>query len=358
MSTESNSPIKGRGSASQPDARYLSQTRESIEDGWEKQLEESKLTTSVLPEKAKSIIARNQSPDIPFSQSINPYRGCEHGCIYCYARPAHAYMDLSPGLDFESKLFYKLDAVQLLEKEIAAKNYQCSPIALGSNTDPYQPIERQYQVTRQIIELLKKYKHPLTIVTKSSLVERDIELLADMAQKNLVRVFISITTLDNSLMQKMEPRASSPARRLKTLHRLHEAGISTGVMFAPVIPFINDKEMETILEQAAAAEVKTASYVLLRLPHEIKTLFREWLEIHYPLKAAHVMSLIQQTRGGKDYDASFEQRLIGTGQYAHIIKKRFVTACKRYKINNSEQVKLDCSQFQQPVLRGQQIDLF
>ena len=358
MSSNDNSPIKGRGSASKPDARYLSQTRESIEDGWDNQLEETKLVTSVLPEKAKSIISRNQSPDIPFTQSINPYRGCEHGCIYCYARPAHAYMDLSPGLDFESKLFYKEDAVKLLEKELAAKNYECSPIALGSNTDPYQPIERQYEITRQIIELLNQYQHPLTIVTKSSLVERDIDLLAEMSRNNLLKVFISVTTLNNDLMKNMEPRASAPVRRLQTLHKLHDAGIPTGIMFAPVIPFINDSEMETILERAAEAGVETAGYVLLRLPHEIKTLFREWLEHHYPLKAAHVMSLVQQSRGGKDYDSDFNQRLSGTGQFADMIKKRFANACKRLHINEGEQHHLDSTLFQRPVLQGQQFGLF
>ncbi len=355
---EQKQRIKGRGTASKPVARYLSEQRESFDDGWEREETETKLLTTILPEKAKSIISRNQSPDIPFSQSINPYRGCEHGCVYCYARPAHAYMDLSPGLDFESKLFYKADAVELLEKELSGKNYECSPIVLGSNTDPYQPIEREYEVTRNIIKLLMKYNHPLTIITKSSLIERDTDLLAVMAEKNLVKVYLSITTLDNSLMQKMEPRSTAPIRRLKTIHRLHEAGIRTGMMFAPVIPFINDSEMEAILERGAASGIESSSYVLLRLPYEIKELFREWLELHYPLKASHVMSLIQQSRGGKDYDSEFSQRLFGTGQFAEIIRSRFSKICQKLNLNMGEKDELNCTDFIKPVRTGQQHALF
>ena len=350
--------IKGRGSSSKPDARYLNYTRHFVDDGWEHTLEENKPVTSVTVERPKTIISRNKSPDIPFDQSINPYRGCEHGCIYCYARPTHAYVDLSPGIDFETKLFAKPDAAALLEKELAVASYTCSPMALGTNTDPYQPIEREYQITRQIIEVLSERQHPLTIVTKSSLVERDIDLLAPMAEKNLVKVFLSITTLDNQLVQKMEPRATGPRRRLQTLTNLHQAGIPTGMMFAPVIPVINDSEMETILEQAAATGISSAGYVLLRLPHEIKELFKEWLEIHYPLKTSHVMNMITDSRGGKQNDPEFHSRLTGTGVYAEMIRKRFNKACKQLNINTGENTSLDTTQFVKPVLQGQQYSLF
>lgn len=358
MSSGNNTSRKGRGSWSKPDARYLSTTRHDVDDGWPSDNEENKPITTVTIEKSKTIIARNKSPDIPFEQSINPYRGCEHGCIYCYARPTHAYFDLSPGLDFETKLFAKPDAVKLLEKELAAPAYQCSPIALGTNTDPYQPIERDYKITRQIIELLGKQQHPLTIVTKSSLVERDIDLLAAMAEQNLVQVFISITTLDNDLMRKMEPRATAPQRRLQTLARLTEAGIPTGMMFAPVIPVINDSEMETILEKAARAGAINAGYVLIRLPHEIKDLFKEWLDIHYPLKTSHVMNMIKDIRSGKQNDPEFHSRITGKGIYAELIKNRFRKACKQFGLNTKENVVLDTESFIKPVLSGQQHTLF
>ena len=350
--------IKGRGSASRPDARYLSTTRHDVDDGWRVDKEENKPLTTVLTEKAKTIISRNNSPDIPFIQSINPYRGCEHGCIYCYARPTHAYFDLSPGIEFETRLFAKPDAAALLEKELAASNYQCSPIALGTNTEPYQPIERDYKITRQIIELLKEYQHPVTIVTKSSLVERDIDLLAPMAEQNLVQVFMSITTLSNELMRKMEPRATAPNSRLASLKRLKQAGIPAGVMLAPVIPVINDNEVETILEQAASAGATTAGYVLVRLPHEIKTLFEEWLDIHYPLKASHVMNRIMDIRGGKKNDPHFHSRITGQGVYAELIKNRFNKACKQYGLNHEENIRLDTHRFIKPVLSGQQYTLF
>lgn len=350
--------IKGRGSSSKPDARYLSHTRHQIDDGWENEQEENKPVTTVTIEKPKTIITKNKSPDIPFDQSINAYRGCEHGCIYCYARPTHAYYDLSPGLDFETKLFAKPNAAELLEKELTRPAYKCSPIALGTNTDPYQPIERQYQITREIIEVLNKYQHPLTIVTKSSLVERDIDLLAPMAEKNLVQVFVSITTLDHQLMQKMEPRATAPKRRLQILSNLTKAGIPTGVMFAPVIPVLNDSEMETILKHAAEAGCINAGYVVLRLPHEIKDLFKGWLDTHYPLKTSHVMNMITDIRAGKQNDPNFHSRLTGTGVYADLIKKRFVKACKQLGLNMGENVLLDINQFIKPVLHGQQHSLF
>jgi DNA repair photolyase len=350
--------IKGRGSSSKPDARYLKYTRHQIDDGWEHEKEENKPVTTVTIEKPKTIIAKNKSPDIPFDQSINAYRGCEHGCIYCYARPTHAYYDLSPGLDFETKLFAKPNAAELLEKELAAPGYKCSTIALGTNTDPYQPIERQYQITREIIAVLNKYHHPLTIVTKSSLVERDIDLLAPMAEKKLVQLFVSITTLDHQLMQKMEPRTTAPKRRLQILSNLISAGIPTGVIFAPVIPVINDSEMETILKYAAEAGSNTASFVMLRLPHEIKDLFKDWLDTHYPLKTSHVMNMITDIRAGKKNDPNFHSRLTGTGVYADLIQKRFVKTCKQLGLNVGENVSLDTSQFIKPVLQGQQHSLF
>ncbi len=350
--------VKGRGSASKPDARFLSHTRHEIDDGWNSVEEEIKPVTTVTIERPKSIISRNKSPDLPFEQSINAYRGCEHGCIYCYARPSHAYLDLSPGLDFETKLFAKPDAAELLKKELSVANYKCSPIALGTNTDPYQPIEREYQITREIIEVLKEHDHPLTIVTKSHLVERDIDLLAAMAEKNLAQVFISITTLDHQLMQKMEPRATAPKRRLKVISNLTEAGIPTGMICAPIIPIINDSELETILEKSAEAGANTAAYMLIRLPYEIKDLFKGWLESHYPLKTSHVMNMITDIRAGKQNDPEFHTRMTGTGVYADLIKKRFFNACKKYNLNVGENVSLDTTQFVKPVLSGQQHSLF
>jgi DNA repair photolyase len=350
--------VKGRGSASKPDARYLSYTRHEIDDGWNSVEEEVKPVTTVTIERPKSIISRNKSPDLPFEQSINAYRGCEHGCIYCYARPSHAYQDLSPGLDFETKLFAKPDAAELLKKELSAASYKCSPIALGTNTDPYQPIEREYKITREIIEVLKEQDHPLTIVTKSHLVERDIDLLAPMAEKKLVQVFISITTLDHRLMKRMEPRATAPIRRLKVISNLIKAGIPAGIICAPIIPVINDSELEMIFEKSAAAGANTAAYMLIRLPYEIKDLFKEWLESHYPLKTSHVMNMITDIRAGKQNDPEFHTRMTGTGVYADLIKKRFLNACKKYNLNAEENISLDTTQFVKPVLSGQQHSLF
>lgn len=350
--------LKGRGSASKPDARYLSHTRHEIDDGWNTVEEKIKPVTTVTIERPKSIISKNKSPDLPFEQSINAYRGCEHGCIYCYARPTHAYQDLSPGLDFETKLFAKPGAAELLKKELSSKNYKCSPIALGTNTDPYQPIERDYQITREIIEVLKEQNHPLTIVTKSHLVERDIDLLAPMAEKNLVHVFISVTTLEHELMQKMEPRATAPKRRLKIISNLTEAGIPTGIICAPIIPIINDSELETILEKSAESGAKIAAYMIVRLPHEIKNLFEEWLDTHYPLKTSHVMNMISDIRSGKKNDSEFYTRMSGTGVYADLIKNRFIKACKKNNLKVGEKVSFDMTQFVKPVLSGQQHTLF
>ena len=349
--------IKGRGTSSTVDPRYLVFTKIGIDDGWFNRDDENRIPTTVTIEKPKSIIARNQSPDIPFDVSINPYRGCEHGCIYCYARPTHAYMDLSPGIDFETKLFAKPDAATLLQTELRKKNYRCSPMALGTNTDPYQPVEREYKITRSIIEVLSEYRHPLMIVTKSWLVERDIDLLAPMAEENLVQVFLSVTTLDVELARKMEPRTTAPARRIQTINRLVEAGIPTGVMFAPVIPVLNDHEMETVLEQAAIAGAESAGYVMIRLPHEIKILFSEWLSLHFPLKAQHVVNRIKDIRGGKDNDPRFKSRMRGEGIFSDLISKRFHQACNRFGLNK-DKVKLDTRQFTPPSKQNTQLQLF
>jgi DNA repair photolyase len=353
-----NKNPKGRGTGSKIDARYLSHTRHEVDDGWDSVEEDVKPLTTVAIEKPKSIITKNKSPDLPFEQSINAYRGCEHGCIYCYARPSHAYQDLSPGIDFETRLFAKPNAAELLKKELSSSRYQCSPMALGTNTDPYQPIEREYKITREIIEVLKEHNHPLTIVTKSHLVERDIDLLAPMAEKKLIQVFISITTLDHQLMQNMEPRATAPLRRLNIIKNLTDAGIPTGMICAPVIPIINDSELETILEKAAGSGANTAAYMLIRLPHEIKGLFKEWLDTHYPLKTSHVMNMIKDIRAGKENDSEFHTRMSGTGVYAELIKKRFLKACKKNNLNVGEKVYLDTTQFIKPILSGQQQSLF
>lgn len=349
--------IRGRGTASKTDPRYLDRQYEPFDDGWDGDEEEAPVRTTVTVEKPRTVISRNQSPDVPFDQSLNPYRGCEHGCVYCYARPTHAYLDLSPGLDFETKLFVKPEAPQLLKKELAKTSYRCAPLALGSNTDPYQPIEREWRVTRGIIEVLQETQHPLTIVTKSALVERDIDLLAPMAERNLVQVYVSVTSLDQGLTKRLEPRSAAPARRSQTLAELHSAGIPVGVLFAPVIPFLNDSEMESVLEKAAAAGVESAGYVMLRLPHEVKDLFRDWLEQHEPGKADHVMSVVNDLRGGKDNDPRFHSRMRGSGNYAELIRQRFEKACRRLGMNRKRRV-LDTSLFTPPQPPSPQQDMF
>ncbi|WP_444944685.1 PA0069 family radical SAM protein [Microbulbifer sp. ZKSA006] len=349
---------KGRGTANNLAGRFaeLSSSRES--DGWQTEPDEPvRLITSATPEKAKSIIATNQSPDIPFSQSINPYRGCEHGCIYCYARPAHAYMDLSPGLDFETKLFYKPNAAELLEKTLRKKNYQCSPIALGANTDPYQPLEREKGITQSLLQVMQAFRQPVTIITKSQLILRDLPLLAEMAQENLAQVAISVTTLDNTLKRKLEPRTAGPSARLRTIEQLSAAGIPTAVLAAPMIPALNDSELEAILCAAHKAGAVRAAYILLRLPHEVAPLFREWLALHYPEKAKHVMSLVQQSRAGKDYQSDFSQRRTGTGVFAQLLQRRFQVAIKKLGLDH-RRLDLDCSQFKPPAPPNAQQDLF
>lgn len=349
--------LKGRGTGSKVDPRYLAHTREAVDDGWYREAEPGRIATTVKVEHPRTIISRNRSPDVPFEVSVNPYRGCEHGCVYCFARPTHAYLDLSPGIDFESRLFAKPDAPELLRRELGKPGYRCTPLAMGTNTDPYQPIERRWEITRRVLEVLSEARHPVSIVTKASLVERDIDLLAPMAERGLVQVFLSVTSLDNDLARRMEPRAAAPARRLETLTRLHGAGIPVGVMFAPVIPFINDADMEAVLEKAMAAGAESAGYVILRLPHEIKQLFRDWLKVHAPDRETHVMNVISDLRGGRENDPRFHSRMRGTGQYADLIRQRFQRACRRLDLNRKQR-KLDVSRFRPPGIEGVQQSLF
>jgi DNA repair photolyase len=320
---------RGRGAASNPTGRFEPAKREEFDDGWESADAIEPLKTEVTIERPRTIITRNQSPDISFDRSINPYRGCEHGCVYCYARPTHAYLGLSPGLDFESKLFVKEGAAALLEKELAAPKYSARVIALGANTDPYQPIERQYRVTRSVLEVLARTRHPVGIVTKSNLILRDLDILAPMAEQGLVKVFISVTTLDREVARKMEPRAPTPARRLEAIERLAAAGVPVGVLAAPVIPAVNDAEIETILTRAHAAGAREAGYVTLRLPLELREIFREWLSINFPDKLKHTLSLVQSMQGGKDYDSQWGRRMAGSGPYAWMIGRRFEIAARR-----------------------------
>ncbi len=295
--------------------------------------ERDHIETVVSPDASRSILARNDSPDVPFSVSINPYRGCEHGCVYCFARPTHAYLGLSPGLDFETRIFSKPRAAELLRKEFLASRYQCEPIALGANTDPYQPVERELGITRSILEVFEEHAHPVSIVTKSNLVLRDIDLLASMARRKLTNVCVSLTTLQPELARRMEPRASTPEKRLETIARLHAAGIPVGVLASPMIPALNDAELESILKEAASAGASSASYILLRLPHELKDIFREWLETYYPTKATHVLNLVRDTRGGALYRPRFGERMKGTGPYAELLEQRFRTAARKYGLD-------------------------
>jgi len=356
--TQQITAVRGRGARSNASGRFESQAREAFDDGWTPDdVEPVQLTTTVTPEKAKTIITHNDSPDVGFSASINPYRGCEHGCIYCYARPAHAYMGLSPGLDFESKLFFKPGAGELLERELSKPRYVPEVIHIGGNTDPYQPQERRLRVTRQVIEVLARFNHPFSIITKSALILRDLDLIAPMAEKNLVRVAVSITTLDRKLARSMEPRAATPEKRIATVKALAEAGVPTSVMFAPAIPGLNDHEMEAVLERSAAAGARGAGFVTLRLPMEIAELFQEWLATDHPDRASRVMSLVRQMRGGKTYDSRWGQRMRGEGPLAALMSRRFATAKVRYGI--SEKLPpMDLTQFRIPLKTGGQMDLF
>ncbi len=350
-------PVKGRGAPSNLEGRYERWQRTAEDDGWpDDDQAPLRMPTIVIREHARSILAHNDSPDIPFDQSINPYQGCEHGCIYCYARPAHAYLGLSPGLDFETRIFAKHDAARLLREALAAPRYACSPIAIGGNTDPYQPVERKLAITRSVLEVLAECAHPFTVITKNALIERDIDLIAPMAARNLARAYVSVTTWDGTLSRTLEPRASAPRRRIEAIRRLSEAGIPVGVMVAPVIPFISDRYIEEILERARDAGATSAGYILLRLPNEVAPLFREWLDTHYPLKAGHVMSLVRQMRGGRDYDTRWGVRQTGTGPFAELIARRFRVAVQRLGLE-TERPPLDTSRFTPP-RSGPQLALF
>jgi DNA repair photolyase len=348
---------RGRGALSNVTPRFESETRCQEADGWDRPEEIVPLRTQVTREHAKTIITQNNSPDISFDRSINPYRGCEHGCVYCYARPTHAFVGLSPGLDFETRLFAKANAAELLERELSAPGYVPKTIAIGTNTDPYQPIERKQRVTRGILEVLARTNHPVGIVTKSALILRDLDLLAPMAERGLVKVAISVTTLEPLLARKMEPRAASPARRLEALRQLAAAKIPAAVMVAPIIPAINDAEIEAILARAKAMGASEAGYVLLRLPLEVRDLFAEWLEAHFPDKLKHVMCLMRSSREGKLYDPRFGLRMTGSGPYAWMLGRRFEAATKRFGLTRSR-VQLRCDLFGPPARQGEQLQLF
>lgn len=339
---------KGRGATSNMAGRFDAQARILFDDGWGTPVEDRVRKTEVLDETPRRILSKNSSPDVPFDVSINPYRGCEHGCSYCYARPSHAYMGLSPGLDFESRLFAKPDAAKLLQKEISAKNYKVSTIALGTNTDPYQPIERERKITRSILEVLVAAKHPFSIVTKNQLILRDIDLLRSAAEDNLVKVFMSITTLDHKLSRNMEPRATTPQRRLDTLRILGEHGVPTGALIAPIIPALNDHEIENILTACADMGVKEAAYILLRLPNEVAPIFQSWLEEYYPDRAGRVMSRLKAMRYGKVNDPRFGNRMRGNGVEAMMLSRRFRVTAERVGINSHDH-KLDASHFLPPI---------
>ncbi len=349
---------RGRAALSNPSGRYERHRPVPLDDGW-KDLEPgpAPIRTTVTPEPARSIITRNDSPDVPFDRSINPYKGCEHGCIYCFARPTHAYLGLSPGLDFESRIFSKPNAPALLARELSRPGYRCEVLALGANTDPYQPAERRLELTRRILEVLAEHDHPVSVVTKSNLILRDLDLLIAMAKKNLAGVLISITTLDPDLARSMEPRAPSPERRIQGIGALSDAGIPVGVLASPMIPGLNDSELEAILKASAEAGAVSAGYILIRLPHEVKELFIEWLENHWPAKASRVLGLLRRAHGGELYDPGFGTRMRGTGQYAEMLHKRFDVCCRRYGLDEGHP-PLNTDRFRVPPRSGQQIPLF
>jgi DNA repair photolyase len=348
---------RGRGAQSNGSGRYEPLARTAFDDGWQSFEELPPFKTTVTIDATRKIITRNDSPDISFDRSINPYRGCEHGCIYCFARPTHAYLGLSPGLDFEAKLFAKPEAPKLLERELSAAGYTARTIAIGTNTDPYQPIEREHQIMRRILEVLDHFGHPVGIVTKSALVLRDLDILSRMAQRNLVKVALSVTTLDPKLARVMEPRAATPSRRLEALRQLTAAGVPASVMVAPVIPALNDAEIERILDAAAAIGVKEAGYVLLRLPLEVRDLFREWLMANFPDRYRHVFKLIRETRGGRDYDSSWGKRMTGGGPIAWMIGRRFELACEKLGFNKTR-TRLSTEHFTPPQRGPEQLTLF
>ncbi len=350
---------RGRGARSNVSSRFEAAKVEAFDDGWtdDDAALPAQIPTTVTPLRSRTIISKNQSPDIGFERSINTYKGCSHGCVYCYARPAHAYLGLSPGLDFETRIFSKPDAARLLEQELSAKKYVCKRIHIGGDTDPYQPDEKDLRITRSVLEVVSRFNQPISVITKSNLITRDLDILGPMARDKLATAFVSITTLDRGLARAMEPRASTPAKRLEAISRLAEAGVPVGVGFAPVIPGLNDHELESILEASAKAGATTAMYVTLRLPLEIKDLFKEWLADVRPDRAARVMSLVRQTRGGKEYDADWAQRMKGTGPVAELVAVRFKAAVKRYGLELPRH-ELDESKFRVPASARAQLDLF
>jgi DNA repair photolyase len=341
---------KGRGAAINPPNRFDRQEQAPFDDGWATLAadfaELPPLPTTLTRDASRSVISYNQSPDLGFDRAVNPYRGCEHGCVYCYARPTHAYLGYSPGLDFETKLLFKPDVAELLEKELRKPGYVARPMALGSNTDPYQPVERTLKLTRAVLGVLDRFSHPLSIVTKSAGVVRDLDILRDMARRNLVRVWISVTTLDVALARRMEPRAPAPVRRLQAVEQLARAGVPVGVLAAPMIPGLNDTELEKILEASAKAGARTAGYVLLRLPHELKQIFEDWLHRHFPERARHVLELVRETRAGALNDAKYGQRMSGTGAYADLLARRFDRAARQFGLQ--DRPELDCTAFTPP----------
>jgi len=345
-----------RGAVSNRDGRFEAQSHQVVADGWDIAEVETVLKTEVTVERPRKVITRNTSPDIPFDRSINPYRGCEHGCIYCFARPTHAYLGLSPGLDFETRLIARPDAPAVLRRELSARGYRPAPIAIGTNTDPYQPIEGRFRIMRQILQVLAEFQHPVTIVTKGTLIERDLDILAGLARDNLVHVGVSVTSLDPVVSRGMEPRAPAPARRLAVIRALADAGVPVRVMVAPVVPSLTDHELEKILAAAADAGARAASWIMLRLPAEVSPLFREWLAERHPNRAARVMALVREMHDGKDYSAEWGRRMRGEGQYAAIIGKRFEVAAKRLGLNG-KLPPLECDRFAVPG-RGQQLSLF
>lgn len=356
----SGSAIKGRGATSNRASRFLAVHSVAEADGWSAPQDpddaRSGPATELYADRTRTLITRNQSPDIPFDRSINPFKGCEHGCVYCFARPTHAYLDLSPGIDFETRIFYKTGVREALTAELGKAGYRCATIAMGTNTDPYQPAEAERRVTRTILEVLLEHRHPVSIVTKGRLVLRDLDLLAELAGLGLARVAVSVTTLDDVLKGRLEPRASASAARLKMIRELSAAGVPTGVMVAPVIPFLNDQEIEAILAAVAEAGATDAGYILLRLPLEVRALFEEWLEAHYPLKARRVMGAIQQMRGGKAYDSAWGERMRGSGAMAELIGRRFAAAARRHGLTTGDRRPLRTDLFRPPGYR--QLGLF
>jgi DNA repair photolyase len=349
--------VRGRAAGSNHAGRFESHAREVVDDGWARDEELPVLRTLTSVEVPKSLISYNGSPDLPFDRSINPYRGCEHGCVYCFARPSHAYLGFSPGLDFETRLVARPEAPEVLRRELGAKKYKVAPIAIGTNTDPYQPIEKNYKIMRRCLEVLSEVGHPVAIVTKGALIERDIDILGDMARRGLVRVGISVTTLDAKLCRLMEPRAAAPKRRLQVIRRLSEAGIPVRIMASPMIPALTDPELEAILAAGRDAGARTASWIMLRLPREVSPLVQEWLAQHYPDRAGRIMTRLREMHGGKEYDATWHRRMRGEGPYAEMVAQRFEVAVKRLGLGKSAP-KMRCDLFRKPVGDAAQMSLF